>query len=210
MARTPLRVVLVDRHRHRDLAGTVLARKVLLVETAAISALVAVAALTTGEPFWWPVAVAAPLVAVELWFDTRSRSRRLVPELAGTYGICAVAAMILLAGGHPTAQAVAVWLVLAGRATTAIPHVRAQISRLHGRPTSSSTLLSADGCAIAAAVTAVALDPALAAGAAAVATVIVFQRATAHQALPAKVIGIRQSVLGLAVVIATTAGIHLT
>ena len=79
-----------------------------------------------------------------------------------------------------------------------------------GRPTSSSTLLSADGCAIAAAVTAVALDPALAAGAAAVATVIVFQRATAHQALPAKVIGIRQSVLGLAVVIATTAGIHLT
>ena len=28
-----------------------------------------------------PIAVAAPLVGVELWFDTRSRSRRLVSEL---------------------------------------------------------------------------------------------------------------------------------
>lgn len=153
--------------------------------------------------------VAAPLVAVELWFDTRSRSRRLLPELAGTYGICSVAAMILVAGGHPPAEAIAAWLILVGRATTAIPHVRAQIFRLHGRPASSSTLLAADAGGVAAVVAAVALNPAVAAGAAAVAAVIVFQRSTAPHAVPAKVIGIRQSVLGLVVVIATTTGIHL-
>ncbi len=210
MARTPLRVVLVDRHRHRDLERTGLARKVLLVEVAAISALGVAAVLTSPAAFWWPAAIAAPLVALELWFDTRSRSRRLVPELAGTYGICSVAAMILLASGHPPAQAIAVWLILAGRATTAIPHVRAQIFRLHGRPASPATLLAADAGALATVIAAVVIDPAVAAGAVAVSAVIVFQRATARHAVPAKVIGIRQSILGLAVVIATAAGISIS
>ena len=210
VARTPLRVVLVDRHRHRDLDRTVLARKVLLVETTAIGALVMAAVLTSVDGFWWPATVAAPLVALELWFDMRSRSRRLVPELAGTYGICSVAAMILLADGHPSAEAIAVWLVLAARATTAIPYVRAQILRLHGRPASSATLLAVDAGAIAAAAVAVGLDPAVAAGAVAVVAVIVVQRATARHAVPAKVIGIRESLLGLAVVVATAVGIHIT
>ena len=97
LARTPLRVVLVDRHRNRDLDRTGLARRVLLVEVAVIVALVAGAAVTATATFWWPAAIAAPLVATELWFDTRSRSRRLVPELAGTYGICSVAAIAIRA-----------------------------------------------------------------------------------------------------------------
>jgi len=40
--------------------------------------------------------------------------------------------------------------------------------------------------------------------------VVAFQRMTAAKPVPAKVIGIRQSVLGLAVVAATAVGIHLT
>lgn len=210
LARTPLRVVLVDRHRGRDLDRTALARRVLLVEVAAIVVLAAVALGTATDGFWWPAAIAAPLVGVELWFDTRSRSRRLVPELAGTYGICSVAAMILLAGGHPPAQAVAVWLVLVGRATTAIPHVRAQIARLHHRPSSPAILLVADGAALAFAIAAVVVDGSVAAGAVAVAMVVAFQRATARTDAPAKVIGIRQTALGLAVVLATAVGIHLS
>lgn len=210
MARTPLKVVLVDRHRQRSLDRTALARRVLAAEVAAIVALVAVALVTATDAFWWPAAVAAPLVAVELWFDTRSRSRRLVPELAGTYGICAVAAMILLAGGRPPALAVAAWLVLSARATTAIPHVRDQIARLHGRPASPAILLAADGIALVAVLAAVILDPAVTAGAVAVVAVIVFQRLTANRAVPPKVIGIRQTILGLAVVVATALGIHLT
>lgn len=210
LARTPLRVVLVDRHRNRDLDRTGLARRVLLVEVAVIVALVAGAAVTATATFWWPAAIAAPLVATELWFDTRSRSRRLVPELAGTYGICSVAAMILLATGHPPAEAIAAWLILAGRATTAIPHVRAQIARLHQRSWSSRELIVADFAAIAVAIAAVAIDPAVAPGAVAVAGVVAIQRITARTPVPAKVIGIRQTILGLAVVAATVAGIHLS
>lgn len=210
LARTPLRVVLVDRHRNRDLDRTGLARRVLLVEVAVIVALVAGAAVTATATFWWPAAIAAPLVATELWFDTRSRSRRLVPELAGTYGICSVAAMILLATGHPPAEAIAAWLILAGRATTAIPHVRAQIARLHQRSWSSRELIVADFAALAVAIAAVAIDPTVAPGAVAVAGVVTIQRITARTPVPAKVIGIRQTILGLAVVAATVAGIHLS
>lgn len=210
LAHTPLRIVLVDRHRDRDLERTAAARRVLAIEVAACVALISVAALTAQATFWWPAAIAAPLVAVQLWFDTRSRSRRLIPELAGTYGICAVGAMILLAGGHTAALAGAVWLILAARATTSVPHVRAQVARLHGRPTTASTLLAADVLALAAVAVAVSLDQAVAAGGIAVAGVVVFQRITARNPKPAKVVGIRQSVLGLIVVVATVLGVYFT
>lgn len=209
LARTPLRILLVDRHRNRDLDRTALARRVLLIEVAAIVALVAAAAVTASGGFWWPGAIAAPLVATELWFDTRSRSRRLVPELAGTYGICSVAAMILLAAGHPPTEALAAWLVLAGRGTTAIPRVRAQIARLHQRPWSSRDLVVADVAAFALAAVAVTADRAVVAGSVAVVGVIAVQRLTATTPVPAKVIGIRQTVLGLAVVAATAVGLQL-
>ena len=209
VARTPLRVVLVDRHRNRDLDRTALARRVLALEVVAIAGLITVAAVTATGSFWWPVAVAAPLVGTELWFDTRSRSRRLIPELAGTYGIGSVVTMILLGAGQAPAEALAAWLVLAARSTTAIPHVRAQIARLHQRPSSSSALVLADVAALAVAATAVAIDPPVAAGAVAVAGVVALQRMTAVTPAPAKVIGIRQTVLGIAVVTATAVGIHL-
>lgn len=208
LARTPLRVVLVDRHRGRDLERTALARRVLLIEVAAIASAVAIAALVAEDPFWWPLLVAAPLVALELWFDMRSRSRRLVPELAGTFGICAVVAVIVLAGGESAALAVALWLVLAGRAATSIPHVRALIARLHGRPASSGLLVAADAAALAAAALAAVVDAAVAVGALAVAGVVVAQRLTGRTPAPAKVVGIRQTVLGLAVVVATAVSVH--
>lgn len=209
VARTPLRVVLVDRHRHRDLARTGLARRVLAAEVAVITALVAAAVVTASDTFWWPSAIAAPLVVVELWFDTRSRSRRLVPEMAGSIGIGSVAAMIILAAGHPAGEAMAVWLILAARATTSIPHVRALIARLHDRPTSDPALVVADVGALATAALAVAVEPAVAAGAVAIVCVVVVQRLTARAPVPAKVVGIRQTLFGLAVVIATAVGIVL-
>jgi hypothetical protein len=210
LARTPLRVVLVDRHRNRHLDRTVLARRILAAEGAAIAALVAAAAVTADGPFWWPAAVAAPLVAVELWFDTRSRSRRLAPELAGTIGICAVVAMIVLAGGHPAGEAAALWVVLGARALTAIPHVRAQIARLHGHDAPARDLLLADGAAIVAVALAAVLEPAVTAGAIAVAAIVGVQRLTGRGApVPAKVVGIRQTVFGLTLVVATAIGVHL-
>lgn len=211
LARTPLKLALVDRRRGRRLDRTRLAWKVLAVEVAALAALVALAAATASGPFWVPALVAAPLVALELWFDMRSRSRRLVPELAGAVGISAVAAMVVLAGGEGAALAAGLWLVPAARAATAVPHVRAQVLRLHGRPTAPSTLLGADAAAVVGAAAAVALDTSLAAGAVAVLAAIGVHRLGARRPVPPpKVLGMRQMVLGLAVVAVTAAGVHLT
>ncbi|HEX6422189.1 MAG TPA: YwiC-like family protein [Acidimicrobiales bacterium] len=210
IARTPLKLVLVDRRRGRRLDRTRLAWRVLAVEAAALAVVVAVAVATASGPFWAPALVAGPLVALELWFDMRSRSRRLVPELAGAVGISSVAAMVLLAGGHGAGLAVGAWLVLAARAVTAIPHVRDRVARLHDRPSPAWTLVAADVTALATAAVAVALAPALAAGAAAVVAVVVVQRLGAGAPIPPpKVLGMRQMALGFAVVAVTAAGIHL-
>ena len=210
LVRTPLRVALVDRHRHRTLDRTRLARRVALIEGAALVALVGAAALSSPHPFWWPVIVAAPLVGVELWFDARSRSRRLVPELAGAIGVSAAAAVIVVAGGHDTTEAIGAWLILAARSVTAIPYVRSQIARLHHRPRTPRLEVVADAAAIGLASTAVAVHQAFLAGAVAVAAVVVVQRATARTPAPAKVLGMRQTALGVLVVTAAALGVHLT
>jgi hypothetical protein len=209
VAHTPLRVALVDRHRHRDLERTRLARRVLLIELAAVAALVAVAARTASAAFWWPAVVAVPLVIVALWFDTRSRSRRLAPELAGTIGISSVTAMIIFAGGGDPAVAWAAWLIFSARASTSIPHVRALIARLHGRSVRSIELLVADAAALVVAGLAVVVTIAASAGAVAVVAVVAVQRLTAAKDVAAKVVGLRQLLLGLAVVAATAIGFHL-
>ncbi|MGI9610651.1 MAG: YwiC-like family protein, partial [Acidimicrobiia bacterium] len=111
IARTPLRVVLVDRWRGRRLDRTQTAERILTVELLVIFALAILAFVTTATPFWWPLAVAAPLIVVELWHDMRSRSRHLIPELAGTIGVGSVATAIALAGSSETGIAFGLWVV---------------------------------------------------------------------------------------------------
>lgn len=211
VARTPLKVVLVDRHRRRSLPRTVLAGRVAAVELIALVVLVGAAVLLADAPFWVPVVVAAPLVLVELWFDVRSRSRRLVPELAGAIGVCAVAAMIVLADGGDTHLSAALWVVLAARILTSIPYVRAQIARLHGRAAAAAMGVAADAAAVTTAAIAVALDRQVAAGAGAVVLVVIVQRLMARGPVPrAAVLGIRQMALGFGVVAATALGVLTT
>ena len=133
LVRTPLKLALVDRRRHRRLERTALAERVAGVELVALAVLATLVVGSADRGWWVPVALAVPLVGIELWFDVRSRSRRLVPELTGAVGIGAVAAAIVLADGGPPALASAVWCVLAARALASIPFVRARIAALHGR-----------------------------------------------------------------------------
>jgi hypothetical protein len=145
---------------------------------------------------------------VELWFDMRSRSRRLVPELAGACGIGAVAAMVALAAGESSALAAALWLVLAARAVTAIPSVRAQVLRLHGRAPSRITGRLGDAGAVVLAGLAVVVDTRVLAGAVTVVAVVPLQRLSdRHPAPRAALLGMRQSALGLLVVAVTAVGV---
>ena len=211
LARTPLKVVLVDLRRHRALPRTRLARLVLAAEIVAMASLAAAAIALGASAFWAPVVLIGPLATVELWFDVRSRSRRLVPELAGAVGIGGVVAVIALAGGSDLRLAAACWMILAARSISAIVTVRDVVGSLHGHQRHPGHVLVADLAALATVGAAVAIEPAVAVGAIAVLTAIGIQRLQDRRPAPrAVVIGIRQTLLGLGVVVATALGVLWT
>jgi hypothetical protein len=202
MARAPLKRSIGDRLRRRRLARTRLADRVAAAYLLAGAAAGWGAAALADGPFWIPLAAASPLFLTQLWYDVRARSRRLVPELAGTVGIGSVAAAVVVAGGGSPADAGAVWLIAAARAVAAIPYVRLQLRRAKGRP---STLRSSDAAQVAA-MTATAFGMGfgivpVAAGAA-VGGLVAVHTITARLAPPrAPVLGAQQAVLGLALVV---------
>ena len=209
LLRTPLELALVDRRRHRRLPRTRMAERVAVVEAVLLAVLVSVAAVTAHDDRWWiPAAVAAPLVAVELAYDVRSRRRRLVPELTGAVAIAAVAAAVVVAGDGDPRLAAGLWLILAARVTTSIPHVRAQIDRLHNRGWQPGLVLVSDLAAVVVAGVAVVLDGRIIVGAAVLVAVVVVQQVRRRRPVaPVKVIGVSQMVLGFAVVAASAIGV---
>jgi hypothetical protein len=208
LARAPLKLVLVDEWRGRRLARTDLARRVLGVELLVLAGLAIGASLLADAPFWWPLVVAVPLVAVALWFDMRSRSRRLLPELAATVAVAAVAPMIVLADGEAARLGVALWLVMAGRAMASMPFVRLQIDRLrHGdRPVATSD--AAQVVAVLAGAIAVVVDRSVLVGGLGLAVLALVHLVTIRRPpVPAKVLGLRETGLGAALVLATAIGV---
>lgn len=208
VARTPIKLVLVDLWRRRRLDRTRVAAQVAGVEVAVLVALVAAATVAATGSFWVPFAIAAPLVALEMWFDMRSRSRRLLPELAGSIGIGSVATAIALADGADTGMAVGLWCVVAARAVAAIPYVRTQVLRLHMRAHQRWHSDLAQVVGLAAVTIGWALDAVPLASVLAIALVAAVNLSAVRlPPRPAKVIGMQQMVLGLTVVAVTAAAV---
>jgi hypothetical protein len=208
LARTPLKVVFVDRHRHRQLERTRAAAMVAGVELGSIALLVVAALEMAGATWLIPLALAAPLFGVELWFDARSRGRRLLPELCGAVGITATVSAIALADGRSGSLAAAVWIVLAARAVASVTFARGQVLRL--RRGASSTVASdvAQAVGVAIAIAAVLVDATVWLGAACVLAVIAVQFAWSRgPARPAVVVGVWQSLFGLVVVAGTAVAV---
>lgn len=209
--RTPLKFVLVDGRRHRMLERTRVARRLAAAEFVVIVLLAVGALFATSAPFWAPVLVASPLIAVELWFDMRSRSRRLIPQLAGSVGISSLAAAVALAGGARAGVAVGAWIVLSARALTSIPFVRRQVMTLHGRTGPTWPLVVWDVVAVVVGLAATVLDGSVLAGSIAVVVVVIVQRLSAARPVSrAAVVGMRQMVLGFVLVLVTWSGVLST
>jgi hypothetical protein len=173
-----------------------------------VGACLAVPLLQAPPSTWWPLVLIVPLAGIELWYDMRSRGRRLVPELAGAVGIAGIATMIVLADGGPTGVAVACWVLLSARAATSIPNVRDLVQGLHGRLRQPRLVVAGDLAAAALAAIAVAIEPAALAGAVAIVGLIVVQRVLRLRPTPrAVVLGLTQTGMGLVVVAVTAAGL---
>ena len=209
LIRTPLKLALVDRRRRRSLPRTRLAWRIAAGELAVLAAATSLALAGAGWRWTIPLAVAVPLFVTELWFDVRSRGRRLLPELCGAAGITAVAAAIVVAGDGSGALAVAVSLILAARAIASIPYVRTQIERLRHGSASTAGWRRFQVAGVLVALSAVAVERQVAAGAAAVLALVVAQVVWSRRPVPpARALGMRQLVLGLIVVAITALGVH--
>ena len=208
LVRTPMKLAVVDLRRDRWLDRSRLALRIALVELAVVAGLVSVAFVTSGRSWLVPVAFAVPLVGLELWFDMRSRGRRLIPELCGAMGIAAVAAAIVLAAGRSGALAAGVWLVLAARSIGAVSFVRVEIIRLRRGAANSRSTDAAQVVAIAFGAVAAAADSRLLAGLAGIVMLAVLQVWwTRRPPLPARVLGMRQMLLGVGLVAVTAVGV---
>lgn len=208
LSRTPLKMALVDHHRGRWLERSRLALVVATAELSALAILVVLATILAGWSWWIPVLVAAPMIVVELWYDARSRSRRLVPELFGSIGVAASAASIAVAGGAAWELAAGAWAVLAARALGSIPFVRAQIAFLRRGVAGATSIIVAQAASVAVGAVSVMLDTRLAIGFIAVVALAAYQLVAGRRApTSAKVLGLTQMALGLALVVVTGLGV---
>lgn len=210
LTRVPVKIVMVDRLRRRHLPRTRLAERVAAIYLTGLAASFTVAAVTAEAGFWVPLALAAPLVGVELWYDARSRSRRLVPELAGTVGIAAVAAAIGLAGGAPAVVAAGLWVVPAARAIATVPFVRVQLLRAKKRPHRLASSDGAQALAVGGTVVATMAGWVPPVALLAIVALALVQVALARTSPPrVAILGAQQVVLGLAVVLTAGLGFRM-
>lgn len=205
LARTPLKLVLVDVWRRRWLPRTTLATRFAATELMLVVGLLIVGVMTAHDQrFWVPFAIAVPLVSIELWYDMRSRGRRLIPEMAGTIGIGSSVGAIVLADGGTVGLAVGLWVVVSACAAAAIPYARTQVFRTRGRDTSLWRSDLAQLLAVAAVVIAWLLDAIPLAAMLAVVVIAVFNVvAVRRPPRPAKFIGLQQMTFGIGVTVIT-------
>ncbi len=202
LIRTPLKFSIGDRLRRRNLPRTRLADRVVAAYGVIMLSLLVAAHTTASSGFWIPILVALPLFAIELAYDARGRSRRLVPELLGTIGIGSMGAAIVLAGSGGYDTAFAVWSVAAARAIATVPFVRVQLRRAKQQDHDIRANDAAQVAAVALAVAAMAVTGLPAAGPAVIAVLALVHVVAARLRVPpVPVIGAQQVVLGLTVVL---------
>ncbi len=203
VARTPLKIVLVDMWRKRWLERTSVALLLVLVEIAVIFALFIVAVQTSQSSlFIVPLVIAAPLVMIELYFDMRSKSRRLVPELAGTLGISSSVAAIVVAGGGSLSLGMGLWIILSARAIAAICYVRVQMFRTRKKEFTHWHSDLAQGIAFCAVLIAWGFGLASFLAASAIAGIALFNvLAIRGPLIKMKNVGVQQMLFGIAVIV---------
>lgn len=144
----PLKLAVKDRLKGNYLPRTAWAERFVVGYglLAGIPILLLMPAISTG--FWQPIILAVPTAAVQLFFDARNQSRRLLPEVCGALALAMIAPAVATLGGWEIGAALALWLPLAARALTSILYVRARLKLEHGKPISVLPVWVAHGAAL--------------------------------------------------------------
>jgi hypothetical protein len=125
--RQPLKLALVDWRRGRVYPRTRASAALSIAFGLSAALLLTGAIASSGSRVLLPLLVAAPLGLIQVWFDAKNDSRRLLPELSGAAAMSGVAGMIALAAGGGWVIAAVAWGVMVGRALPAILYVRSRV-----------------------------------------------------------------------------------
>jgi hypothetical protein len=130
----PLKVALKDRLKRRRPVRTIWAERFVVIYGLIALVPFIVLLLTTDRAFLLPVALAVPFAAVQLYFDSRNQSRRLIPEIGGALALAMIAPAIAVLAGWQLLPALTLWLLLALRAVPSILYVRARLQLERDHP----------------------------------------------------------------------------
>ena len=211
LARRPFKLFSADVIRRRWYPRTRIAGLFAAGYGALALAGLAGAMVTADKRFLVAYLVAAPPALVALYADSKTKSRTFVAELAGATAMGATVTAITLADGWSYFEAFGLWMVLIARGVTSISLVRAQIRRVHERPTRAGLVFAVIGFSVVvlAGLAAVGMLPWL--SVLAIAGIgILAAVSLARPPVPARVVGWTQIGTGLVVVLLTASGIWLS
>lgn len=141
LARHPFKLAVADWRRNRRTSRTALAERFAILYFVMATLGLAVAITSGGGAFLLPLLFAAPIVVVQLFYDSMGRSRALIAELTGAISTGAVATAIAIAGGWPLPMAFGLWAILAARSVPTILYLRARLRLLHRKPASARVVI---------------------------------------------------------------------
>ncbi len=197
LTRQPLKLAMQDALRRKSYPRTFWCRTFALGYLALAGASIACAIAVSGWRLSIPFAIVAPLALVTLVADAKNRSRRLMPELAGSIAMASTAAAIGLAGGLSNIASFSLMALIVLRGIPSILYVRTLLTRAHKQVASSTSALVAHLVAVPLAYIAGSLF-------AAAATVALLARAAwglTHEVPRAKTIGWREIAWGAVTVV---------
>lgn len=210
LARRPFKLVATDLVRKRWLPRTTTALIFAVFYGSLALAGVAGALVTADARFLLAYAAAAPFAVVAVYADSRSKSRMLVAELAGSIVMGSTATAIALADGWGLVDAFGLWLVLIARGVTTISLVRGQIRRVHSKPAGARAIYTVQWAVVGVMVFAAVLGAVPWLSVVAIAAIGVLAYVSlATPPVEARVVGWTQIATGIVVVMLTAIGVWL-
>ncbi len=209
LTRHPLKLAAADWRRGRQFARTVMAARVAALYSVIALVTFGLAIALAGPDMLIPLVIAVPLGLVQIGFDLRGQSRRLLPELVGPLALATSASMIVLTGDWPLLPALLLIPLLAARAIPSILYVRTRLRLSKGQQTSTRAAIASHvgGVTMAIGLAILNLTPWLAV----IALLILTLRAVLglqerYREIPAKIIGFQEIGFGLLTVLLIAAG----
>lgn len=213
LLQTPLSLVLADLRRGRRFPRTALAWRFVAIYGSVLLLATALALALAGTvTILLPTVFAAPLVAVQLWYDARNRARELLPEAAGAVAIGALVACVALAGGWSLLPALGLWALLAARTVPAIVYVRARLRLERGQDVALAPTWTSHGLAwvgVTAAAAAGAVDWLVTLPYAVLGLRAALGVSSRRVSVPAKVVGFREIGYGIMVAVVVAVAVRL-